>query len=51
MRKKAKLNKEQKMMQTCIREAKELMEATAMAEYQSDVLGIALAFFRKRAGI
>ena len=51
MRKRVKLNKDQKMMQTCISEAKELMEVEGMAEYQSDVLGIALNFYRKRVGI
>jgi len=49
--KKAKLSKQQKLMKACIREAKELLEVECEAEYQSDVLGIALSFFRKRVGV
>lgn len=37
------------LMRKCIEDAKKLMEQQGMAEYQSDVLGIALSLFRKRA--
>ncbi len=37
------------LMKKCIEDAKKLMEGQGMAEYQSDVLGIALTLFRKRA--
>ncbi|MBD3313037.1 hypothetical protein GF345_01200 [Candidatus Woesearchaeota archaeon] len=37
------------LMRKCIDDAKKLMDKEGMAEYQSDVLGIALALYRKRA--
>ena len=37
------------LMKKCIEDAKKLMDNEGMAEYQSDVLGVALALFRKRA--
>ncbi|HLC99232.1 MAG TPA: hypothetical protein VJC00_04465 [Candidatus Nanoarchaeia archaeon] len=37
------------LMRKCIEDAKKLMDGEGMAEYQSDVLGIALSLFRKRA--
>ena len=37
------------LMKRCVEDAKKMMEKEGMAEYQSDVLGIALALFRKRA--
>lgn len=37
------------LMKKCIEDAKKLMEGQGMAEYQSDVLNIALSLFRKRA--
>jgi hypothetical protein len=37
------------LMRKCIEDAKKLMEQEGMAEYQSDVLGIALTLFRTRA--
>ncbi|MBU0536608.1 MAG: hypothetical protein KKE20_06590 [Nanoarchaeota archaeon] len=37
------------LMRKCIEDAKKLMDQEGMAEYQSDVLGIALSLYRKRA--
>ncbi|MFC1753162.1 hypothetical protein ACFL96_07175 [Thermoproteota archaeon] len=37
------------LMRKCIEDAKKLMDNEGMAEYQSDVLGIALTLFRKRS--
>lgn len=38
-----------KLMRKCLDEAKKLLEDMGMREYQSDILGVALALFRKHA--
>ncbi|MFC1734205.1 hypothetical protein ACFL6I_28205 [candidate division KSB1 bacterium] len=41
--------KSKKLMRKCIDEAKKLLEEMGFREYQSDILGIALALFRKQS--
>lgn len=38
-----------KLMKKCVAEARKMLEEVGMREYQSDILNIALAIFRKQA--